>query len=60
MTNYELIQMLVEYPPNAEIIFKVGPLSGYDCDFRLHEYKDYSANSSITYNTKNWKIRMLG
>lgn len=51
MTNYELIQMLVEYPPNAEIVFKVGSLSGYDCDFHLHEYKDYSALSPELYIT---------
>lgn len=43
MTNYELIQMLVEYPPDAEIIFKIGPLSGYGCDFDFHDYKDCSA-----------------
>ena len=41
MTNYELIQMLVEYPPDAEIIFKVGPLSGYDCDFHFYDHKPF-------------------
>ena len=41
MTNYELIQMLVEYPAGAEIIFKIGSLSGYDCDFNFHDHKYY-------------------
>lgn len=39
MTNYELIQMLVEYPPDAEIQFKVGKLTGYDCSMKYNDYK---------------------
>lgn len=38
MTNYELIQMLVEYPPDAEIKFKVGQLIGYDCSMKFYKY----------------------
>lgn len=41
MTNYELIQMLVEYPPDAEIKFKVGSLTGYDCNVKYYDYKYY-------------------
>lgn len=41
MTNYELIQMLVEYPPYAEIQFNVGKLTGYDCSMKFYDYKYY-------------------
>lgn len=34
MTIYELIQELVEYEPNDEIIFKCNDENTYDCDFR--------------------------
>ena len=43
MTNYELIQYLVEYPPEAEVVFKIGSLSGYSCSFNFHDYEGYSA-----------------
>lgn len=36
MTNYELIKMLVEYPPDAEVQFKVGSLTGYDCSMKFY------------------------
>lgn len=51
MTNYELIQMLAEYPPNTGVIFEVGPFSGYDCNFHLHEYKDCPTLSPKLYIT---------
>lgn len=41
MTNYELIQMLVECPPDVEIQFKVGGLTGYDCSIKYNDYKYY-------------------
>lgn len=34
MTNYDLIQELVGYPPDLEIVFKIGNLTGYDCSLR--------------------------
>ena len=43
MTNYELIQMLIEYPSDAEIIFKVGSLTGYDCNMKFYDHKYYPA-----------------
>ena len=39
MTNYELIQMLVEDPPDAEIQFKVGKLIGYDYSMKFYDHK---------------------
>ena len=34
MTNYDLIQELVSFPPDLEIVFKIGSLTGYDCSLR--------------------------
>ena len=34
MTIYELIQELVEYPPEAEIMFKCNDETTNDCDFK--------------------------
>lgn len=41
MTNYELIQRLVEYPPELEIQFKVGNLTGCDCSIKYNDHKYY-------------------
>lgn len=34
MTVYQLIQNLVEYPPETEIIFDCNDETIYDCDFK--------------------------
>lgn len=34
MTNYDLIQELVSFPPDLEIVFKIGNLTGYDCSLK--------------------------
>ena len=44
MTVYELIQELVEYEPNAEIIFKCNDENTYDCDFR---YKRWATGNEL-------------
>lgn len=41
MTNYDLIQELVGYPPDLEIVFKIGNLTGYDCNLRRSDSLRY-------------------
>ena len=40
MTVYELIQDLVEYPANTEIVFKCNDETTQDCDFRYGRVLD--------------------
>lgn len=38
MTNYELIQELINYPPDAEIVFSAGLFAGYYCNFKFYDH----------------------
>lgn len=40
MTNYELIQELINFPSDAEIVFSAGPFAGYNCDFKFYDYTE--------------------
>ena len=44
MTVYELIQELVEYEPNVEIIFKCNDENTYGCNFK---YKRWSTDDEL-------------
>ena len=40
-TVYELIQELVEYPPDTEVRFKVGGLTGDSWNMKFYNYSGH-------------------
>lgn len=43
-TVYELIQELVEYPPDTEVRFKVGGLTGDSWNMKFYNYPGHEKN----------------